>query len=222
MKKFTILVIALLLCVPSIVQSGRKRAPKSGKIIDNVFTDTKYNFQITVPEGWETKRFKKDDFSRLSIKKPKSKLKKMASGLQRQVDGPQVNFWILKSELVYTDFIDSLLSDEYSSKLKKAFIKGIHPRWETGIFYNFTTDRKRQFKQFGHKTVMWNGFIEYTHISTNMYGVDNIKRKYGGTIYIMENKNGLMLLISVVSHKEVIKEVIEELQPILNSLKWNK
>ena len=64
MKRFLIILLALLVCIPSVY--ARKKSKKSGVIEDNIYTDAEYDFTIKILENWEAKLQKPKKMIRLA------------------------------------------------------------------------------------------------------------------------------------------------------------
>lgn len=223
MKKLAIFIIIILL-IPNVALSGRKRGEKSGKLKNSLYTDHKYNFKITIPDGWKSKTYKANSQARLALMQNDFKWYKKQTArwatnfLNRKEysNAPLVNIWIVETEKTYSDFLNSLLANDHASKFKDNLIKFIRPIWDEAFFERFVTKSKKKLKFDGHKALSWHGSYLYTFTLVE----NKLDVTYGGAIYAIENDKGSILLITIRTEKEFIDEILEELQPMLSSLSW--
>ena len=121
MRKITIFFLILMICSPIVF--ARKPKDKAGKVVDRVFTDKKYNFQLTITDLWKYKVNKNKNNFRLVLTKAKYEIPSDYKDAPDYTMIPRINVFADTTSLSVPAFIDSLLSDSFKSKQKKEIYK---------------------------------------------------------------------------------------------------
>jgi len=111
MKRLLIVFLALLICVPSVL--ARKKSKKSGVIENNVYTDAKYNFQVTILENWEAKLQKPKKMHRLELTQKNHEIPPELMQFPSMAMVPVLNFHIGEVDMPPAVYVDSLVSKSY-------------------------------------------------------------------------------------------------------------
>ncbi|UCD17738.1 MAG: hypothetical protein JSV44_02215 [Candidatus Zixiibacteriota bacterium] len=214
MKRFLIVCLALLACFGTV--SARKKSPKSGKIENNVYTDSKYNFQLTLLENWEAK-----------LQKPKKKLRLVLTQNDHEIPGelmqfpsmakvPGLDIYIVKVPFTPAAFVDSLVSNSYKSKIKKEVLKDLIALEETVVFDGLTTEKKRGVKIDNKQAFQWEGVSHYT----KKLGMgETIPRTYAVALTAIKNGDNMMVFV-LECERTFFHKIIKEVTAMIESLKW--
>jgi len=122
MKNLMIVVLLMALAVPSALA---KRPPKdrAGSLKDNVYTDKKYSFQMTLNDGWKTKVRKNKESFRLIMLQKTYDIPPIYSEAPDYTLVPRAVLWAGETPLSPFAFVDSLLSDTYKSDQKGEILR---------------------------------------------------------------------------------------------------
>ena len=185
---------------------------------DNVYTDAKYSFAITLDEEWKAK-----------VKKAKSSIRVVATQKNFQVPADYIDtpdYTKVPRIVIYADttsmdigaVIDSLVSETYESEQKKAMLKEFEILFEQELI---PQDKKR-FKVAGQKAFSWKARAMYTKevaTSASSMGGKRVKGSYGGAI-IAVKKDDLMVVFYVDSEWQYFADIYKTTLQFANSIKW--
>jgi hypothetical protein len=108
-KKCSVITLAVLLAF--CVADARKRKPRSGKVVDNVYQDAGHGFGVTFPENWDPKTHKGDGIIRLTLVqkdfKPDSLFNRGWNEMTFKplASHPLIELWIVQTQLEEEAFV---------------------------------------------------------------------------------------------------------------------
>lgn len=195
MKRLIIILAALLIAAP--LTFARKPKSKSGNIENNVFTDKKHNFKITILDDWKYSIRKNKDVFRIVLTKKNYEIPPDYLNSPDYTMVPRITLWVGEETMSPFQFIDSLLSDSYKSDNKKEIEKEfdiLHDNIsEQGdIRQKLSTRKKKALEIGGKKAFLWTGQMIYRKDiaeSASSIGGKRVNGKYGGAIVIIKEKN---------------------------------
>ena len=215
---YTVSIIALIcmLFVPT-VDAGRK-VKKSGKVIDNVFTDSKYSFSITLNEEWKAKTQKAANSARLIITQKNFAVPTDYINAPDYTKVPRIAIYADTTSMDIGAFIDSLASDTYESDQKKDVLREFEILYEPEL----VPQDKKRFKVAGKKAYSWKARAMYTKevaTSASSMGGKRVKGSYGGAI-IGVKKDDLVVLFHVICEWQYFKDIYSTTVLFANSIQW--
>ena len=215
---YTVSIIALIcmLFVPA-VDAGRK-VKKSGKVIDNVFTDSKYSFNITLNEEWKAKTQKAANSARLIITQKNFAVPTDYINAPDYTKVPRIAIYADTTSMDIGAFIDSLASDTYESDQKKDVLREFEILYEPEL----VPQDKKRFKVAGKKAYSWKARAMYTKevaTSASSMGGKRVKGSYGGAI-IGVKKDDLVVLFHVICEWQYFKDIYSTTVLFANSIQW--
>ena len=99
-----------------------KKKPKSGEVDGRVFTDSKFDFSITLPEGWKISvKRKKSPLRFVSLKKDYA-IPMHFRVAPNYTEIPKIKMYVDTSSLDVRDFVDSLISKTFDSPQKREIV----------------------------------------------------------------------------------------------------
>lgn len=218
----TILIGILVLLTAVSVAEARKKRKKAGRVVDNVYTDNRYNFQFTIDEGWgyRVRADKKDNRLALVQKNPQIPPEYMEAQDYTMI--PRLVMYVGKSNVRAFPFLDSLLSDTYKSDQKKEILK------ECEIMINdphreaVVPRKKSTLNIGGERGVSWSGqakYVKEVSKSASSQGGKRVYGSYGGAIWVIQHE-GTVIVFNLISEWNYFAEVKAEARQMILSLKW--
>lgn len=225
MKKILIAIIITALSV-SIVHARRK-SDKAGSVKDNIYTDKKYDFKLTLNDAWK-----------LKVKANKSNFRLVLVQKNYEVPGdyietpdytmvPRIVLWVDTSTNTVFSFMDSLLKRDYSSDQKKELFKEFEILMDEiseqgNIREKRTTRQKKALKIDGNKALLWTGQMRYRKeiaLSASSLGGKRVTGAYGGAI-IGIKKNGHLYLFHMICEWIYFQSNLQKAMEIITSIDW--
>ena len=227
LKRIIIILLAIFICLPSVY--AKKKKPKSGKIRDGIFTDSKYKFQLTIPDKWSAKTQKDKSNYRLILLQKNYEIPSIYMDVPDYTLIPRISVYVCESPMSPFQFLDSLISDSYSSDLKKDIYKEFeilnYRSVGDGTKREKTTSRPRGTLNFNDiKGIYWHGLSKYTKTITttsSSAGGKRVSGKYMGGIGIIR-MDGKLLLFHVMCESEYFKPVWEQTETFIKSLQFKE
>lgn len=222
LRRLSILLLALAICVPG--AGARKKKPKSGKVENSIFTDANYGFQLTVMDGWNSRLRKLDDPYRLVLIQKNYQIPPDYIEAPDYTMIPRLTVFVAETHVSPFEYLDSLLSDSYSSKEKKEIMKEFEI-----INDNFVGDgeredvitRKRKSYRVGeNKGVLWQGkaqYIKLVQIAGSTAGGIRVYGAYRGGIVILPIGKTHLVLFHVICEDQYFPVVWAEVRVIIDS-----
>lgn len=224
MKKVLIVCLTIFLVLPSVFAARKK--DKAGKIENDVFTDKKYNFQLTLPDTWKVKVKKNKDNYRMVLTQVDYAIPPDYNNAPDYTMIPRTVVFVGETKLSTAAFIDSMISNSYKSDIKKDIYKEfeiLSPPVGSGFKAEKLVPRKRKSIQIGNvKGTRWTGRLKYTNevaVSASSMGGKRVKGAYGGMIVAIK-KDDTILLFHTISEWIYFENIAAEIFGVINTLKW--
>ncbi len=224
LKRLIILLVVVCVCMPSIY--AKKKKPKSGKIKDGVFTDSKHDFQLTIPENWSGKTQKDKSSYRLILVQKNYQIPTIFMDAPDYTYIPRISVFVGESNYSPFQLLDSLINDDYSSEMKKEIFKEFeilnYRSVGDGTTRKKTTTRSRGTLNFNDfKGASWYGLSSYTKNVTQSASSAAGKRvsgKFMGGLGIIKIDKNKLVLFHVMCESDYFKTVWAETESIIRSL----
>jgi hypothetical protein len=213
MRYLISIILAILIVVPQ--GYAKKKRSKAGKISDNIYKDIKYNFQFELPENWNRKVQKEKSNLRLilSQKDPKVPDELMMTPDYAMI--PSFFIYINESPLDPFEFIDSMVSETYKSKIKDDIYMDLIPDDENIKFNGIKTAKIRKVTLDEKTGINWLGTASFTFESGSQ------KKNFTYTTFcISVKKENDLLLFMGQCETQFGEEISGILLKMANSLKW--
>ena len=216
LRKLLVVLMLLLVVVPAV--EARRRTPTAGNIEDDVYTDSKYDFQLTIPEGWKPSVNKEGDHARLVLTQKKYDIPLDYINVPHYTWVPTLTVFVDTAEMNLHIFIDSLLTKEYDSDTKKA----IEKEFEFLSQQEIIPKGRTRLEVAGESGVLWIAQAKYTKIvqtSASSVGGKRVYGNYGGAIAAVEH-NGHMYMFFLMCEWNYFDSIMAEVEQIISSLKF--
>jgi len=225
MRKIVILFMLSFL-VTSVGYARRHRA-KAGKVSKNVYVDSKYDFKLTLQDGWRYKIFPNKSNFRLVMTEVNYDIPPVYLSASDYTKIPRLVIYADTTSLSAAAFIDSLVSNTFKSKQKKEILK------EFEILSNFTgisgftaeklVQRKREvIRVSGARGTLWTGQVKYRNevsTSASSIGAKRVYGAYGGAIIGIKKGNDI-ILFHLITEWNYFDNILKEVTKMVNTLQW--
>lgn len=219
MRTILVAALALLVAVPSADAARRKK--KAGDIDKGVYEDFKYDFTIKVSDEWKVRTYPDESNTRLVMTQKNYGIPTHYQGVEDYTQVPRIVLYADKSDMNVQAFLDSLLSESYSSDQKGAMLNE---------FEILTRDErpdakgKKPMTVNGHRAMVWRGQVKYVkniQRSSTSIGGERVHGAYGGSIFAV--KSGDHLLVGhLICEWEFFQDVEKEFMAMMETVKWPK
>ena len=214
MKRLIIFSLAILICLPTAF--ARRKKKKSGVIENNVYTDAKYDFKLTLLENWDRELQKPDSDFRIVLNQKEHEIPPDLMQFPQLAEVPELKVFSCKQTMDPKVFIDSLVSPTYSTDTKKELFKDLVALKEKVEFTGFKTTQRMSIKIDDKKAAKWEGTTNYI----NDLGMgETIPRTYAFGIVCVQNGEE-MLIFTLSTEQMFFQEVLKEAMTMIESLKW--
>ncbi len=99
--------------------AGAKKIEKAGKIADGTYIDSEFGFSFEVPDEWDSSIKKDKSAVRIALTKKEYDIPLHFQHVPSYTTIPKITVYADTTSLALNQFIDSLLSDKYSTSQKK-------------------------------------------------------------------------------------------------------
>lgn len=226
MKRFIVFCLLFALAAPCI--NARKPKKKAGEVEGQVYRDETYNFELTLPENWKYRINKVKENFRMTLTQKNYEVPPDYLDAPDYTQVPRFVVYADTSTMAPLPFLDSLLSDSYSSDQKKEMLK------EFEILHDYTEGRdevvprsRKPITVNDNKGVLWTAQGKYVKevslsSSSNATDADYNKRVYGayGGIIAAVRKDNQIVVFHLICEWAYFPTVFEEVMTIINTLKW--
>ncbi len=213
MRYLISIILAILIVVPQ--GYAKKKKAKAGKISDNIYKDIKYNFQFELPENWERKVQKEKSNLRLLLTQKDPKVPDELMMTPEYAMVPSFFIYINESPLKPSEFIDSMISETYKSKIKDDIYMDLIPEDDNIEFHGLKTSKIRKITLDEITGINWLGTASFTFES----GTHKKNLTYT-TFCIAVKKEKNMLLFLGRCEIQFVDEISGILLNMANSLNW--
>lgn len=156
--------ILLVIVLSLSVNAGRKRGERTGKIVDNTFTDSEFQFSITLYDKWKGTLGKAGDTCRLKIVD-----KYMGEAFERTggtdawyLSAPsKVELWAFDCPDSVRELIYVIVSDNSTNPLHKPYKKAIQCNEAGAVFQAIVDSRWDSDGPPDNRWLVWSGLYRY-------------------------------------------------------------
>jgi len=200
MRRLMIMLLVLLVAAPA--GFARRKKKKAGSVEDQVYVDTKYDFQLTLPEGWKYKVGDEDDHFRLYLTQKDFEVPPYYLDAEDYTLVPKIVVWVDTTTMGATPFVDSLVSDTYESDQKKEILKEFEllnaSSAGSGTYRDPLVPMGRRIVQVGDlKGVRWAGrctYMKEVALSASATGSGKrVRGAYEGTVTAIKKGNVIVV-----------------------------
>ena len=214
---FVISVIFLLVNFVPVVQ-----AENAGKVEKNVYTDSRFGFQVTALSNWKVKSEKEPSLNRVVMTQKNYKTTNMPGGSKYNSAIPTILILADTTSLSLKQVEESLLGKgDFLSKKNEFMIKlDLIPNSEYAEIHDITVDsipaRDYTLKQPYKKTG------EDLRVHDSMYGTSVIIQDYLAGHVVLFKKDKNIFVMQFTSEREFFYPNDAEFQRIMDSWKFTK
>lgn len=227
MRKIVIVITMGILLVASV--DARRPKDRAGKVDDGVYVDKKYKFQLTLPDDWKSKVGDNEDKFRLTVSQTTFEIPPHYSDSKDYTKIPRTVVYVDTTSMNVTEFVDSLLSESYSSDQKKEVYKEfeILNKYSggSGLTREDLVQRTRKPMDLaGERGFLWAGKVKYRNEISETATDAGGKRVYGGYFgsIIAVKKGNMIILMHTICEENYSDNIMAEAMKMANSLKWTE
>jgi len=216
MGRFLLIILALAMVAP-VAQAGRKKA-KAGEIKENVYTDAKYGFRLTLHENWKPRINDADDAARLVLTQRNYAIPTKYKDAPDYTKIPRLVVYVDTTSMSAPVFIDSLISPDFKSKQKSAILGEFEFLQEKEI----APKGKARIELAGTTGFFWKGQSKYMKEIVESVSATTGKREYGnygGAIYAV-NRDQNIILFHFMCEWEFYETVMTEVESMIKSIEF--
>jgi len=225
MKKMIIVVLLLALAAPNVL--ARRPKDKAGTLKDNVFTDKKFAFQLTLSDSWKVKVGKNKDNVRLIMLQKTYDIPPIYSEAPDYTMAPRVVLWAGETPWSAFAFVDSLLSETYKSKQKSDMLREFEILESgysegSGSREDVVAKSRKTIKIGEDRAVLWTGQVKYMkQISTSNLsaGGRRVRGEYMGAVVAVKHDD-VVLAIHLITEGQYFGGILDELMVAIKGLNW--
>ncbi len=217
LKSFLTILLSMILLF-SLADAKKKKKDRAGYIKNGVFTDTIYNYQFTMPEYWKAKIQKKTETIRVNLttKGINDRVERDSTDIYKEGYVPLASFWVIENSNSCFDIMDSIVKPGSKHALTKQILELIKPEWKID-FDGIHTSRQRKIEIGGKEGVSWIGAFRYSFRSVRQ----RLDNSQGGSLILIDIDDKHKMLIVVRSDAQRQVDVLRELKPAFESLKFD-
>jgi len=211
---FLISVFLLLLLVSPLMA-----AKKAGEITEGVFTDNDFNYSFKVPESWSDNIRKSTSPLRINLhQKDYPVPRDYIGGNEDYAQVPTMVIFVDTTSLSAKAFTDSLLSESFSSKQKKFFLKNMRL---FGRYYEVLKRREYTFQD--NLAVLLDARQQYSREIQSSSGSDkaDIVNDYVGGGLFITVRDGIVFILEMEYEYQFHGTYQEVRNFLLETLKFN-
>ncbi len=225
MKKLILACLIVTLAAPGL--QARKKKDQAGKVQDKVFTDNKYNFSISINEGWKYKiQLDKSNF-RLVLTQKNFEVPTDYRNASEYTKVPRIVFYADTTSMGAMAFLDSLLSGTYASHQKKEILKEFEilndQAIEEGTEREKTITKRRTTLSVGGQVgAIWQGKSNYRKPIPHPSDINKgmmVSAAYGGGI-VIARKDNTVVLCHVICEFDYFDDIMKEMMEMITSITW--
>jgi hypothetical protein len=214
MRKLLIFGLIFLICLPSIY--ARRKRPTSGTVDNNVYTDDKYDFKLTILDNWDPEVQKPDDRVRLVLVQKDHKIPPELMPYPQLAEVPRVEIYVSEVPFSPPAFVDSIMRDTYKSDVKSEIMHRLYALEENVTFDGLKKSRQEPIEIDGKDAIRWEGTA---HFTVRQGTHDFTRRSYAVGLFAVKNGD-LMMTFTLTCEGMFFPEILEEVKKMVHSLKW--
>lgn len=224
-----VLFFTLLGVLVAAAVTARRPRDKAGTITDGVYTDKKFNFQLTLNDGWKCKVSDNEDAYRLTLTQVNYEIPPNYLDAEDYTKIPRTVVFVDTTTLGVSAFLDSLLSDSYKSKQKDEIMKEFEILNNSSAGSGMTREDviptgRRYMDVAGERAVVWTGKVKYRNEvsqSASSIGAKRVYGGYGGCI-IGVKKDNHIIVFHTICEENYFDTIMAEASRLAGSLKWSQ
>ncbi len=225
MRRFVIAALILIIAVPAL--QARRVKEKAGAIKDGTFTDKKFGYSLVLNDDWKVKVNDNEDNYRLILTKVKYDIPPDYMDTPDYTKIPRLVVYADTTSMTPEVFIDSLVSETYSSSQKNDILKDFEILSRhiggSGFTQEDLVPRNKNLVELdGQRGELWTGQIKYKNdvaVSASSLGGKRVNGAYGGAIVAVKNGNTI-ILFHIMTEWNYFDHELKDAMTIIKSLKW--
>jgi len=228
MRKVVIALILLAIMAPAI--NARRPKDKAGLFKDNVYRDKKYDFELTVPDGWKCKVMKNDDSFRFTLIQNSFEIPSYYIDAPDYTQIPRTVVFVDTTSMSARVFLDSLVAEDYRSDQKKEILKEFdilnRQSAGSGMTREDVVSRKKKRLNVGDlKGMYWTGQVNYRNeVAESSSSVNAAKRVHGalGGLIVTIKKENTIMVFHTICEWTYFEGIRGQMLDMVNTLKWGE
>ena len=225
MKRLIIALLIVAVAVPCL--QARRPRNKAGDVKDKVYTDKKFNFNMTLNDEWKYKIRKNDDNFRIVLVQKNYEIPPDYLDAPDYTMVPRLVLWVDETKQSVFTFMDSLLSESYSSDQKKELLREFdilndNISEKGNIREKLITRKKKALEIAGSKALMWTGQMKYRKEvaeSASSLGGKRVIGAYGGSMVGIK-KDDNIYVFHLICEWNYFESNMAKAMEIINSINW--
>ena len=220
MRRLLLLFLMLALCAPNI--AAKRKKDKSGSIKSQVFTDKKYDFQLTIDEGWKPKVMDNNNSFRLIMVQKNYEIPPDYLDNEDYTQVPRLVVWADTSSAGAFAALDSLFSDSFNSDQKSDMLKEFEILHNSPDRESLIPKGRKTLEIAGEKGIRWVGYSRYMKevaLSASSSAGKRVRGAYGGTIVAVK-KGDLLIMFHMMCEWQYYPQVDAQVMAMVQSLSW--
>jgi hypothetical protein len=206
---------------------ARRPRDKAGEVKDDVYSDKEYNFKLTLNDKWKYKIKDNDDKFRLVLVQKNYEIPPDYLDAPDYTMVPRLVLWIDTTSMSAFAFMDSLLSETYSSEQKKELLREfdiLNDNISEGgnSREKLVTRKKRALELGDNKALEWTGQMKYRKEvaeSDSSIGGKRVIGAYGGSMVgIKEGDN--IYVFHLICEWNYFESNMAKAMEIIESITW--
>ncbi len=215
MKRLVIVLLAILICVPSIY--GRRVRPKSGEIDDGVYKDAKYELKFNIHDNWKADLQKPDSDMRLELAQQDYEIPPELMNMPQKTRIPILQIFMHEvPDKTPAVFIDSITSYTYNSDVKDDLMQDIIVLEERVEYEGLKKTNDYSTKIDSLPAFIWEGtanFSEYSDMTTSF------DRSFGVALIAVKHENNMLSFV-VSCEGMYLPDIMKEVKAMAESIEW--
>ncbi len=217
MKRFLVMVLALVICVTA--AEARRKKDVAGAIQDGVYQDNRFGFKMTVRANWQPRVKKDEENHRLILTQKNAEAPPHFQSAPDYTYIPRLVIWADTSSLSPAAMLDSLQSPSFKSKQKKDIMSEFEFLQQSEII-----PKDRKLPTIAGKTgLVWEGETKYrkevqasqaSSAGVLVYG------GYSGYIVGVRSDKGVLVMMQLMCERDFHERIYAEAVEMINTLEW--
>jgi hypothetical protein len=224
MKKVVISFLTIMAAVSG-AHAGRQK-DLSGTVENNVFTDKKYNYTLTLNENWKYTLQKNEENFRLLLIQRNYEIPAGYVNAPDYTQIPRIVLWSDTTSLHPFAFLDSLVSDGWRSPQKKELLKefeiiNVVPAAGTSREAAIPRGRK-PVDVGGEQGVLWQAkskYVKEIELSAGAQAGTRVNGAYGGAIVAVKHDNRIFVF-HLMTEWDFFEPILQQALGIIGTMKF--
>lgn len=224
MKKRMVTLLIILASVSSVFAARQKDL--SGKVENNVFTDKKYGYSMTLNDNWKYTLQKNDDNYRLLLIQRNYEIPAGYINAPDYTQIPRIVLWTDTTSLHPFAFLDSLVGESWRTEQKKELMREfeiLNAMPAAGSRREAAIPRGRKPVDVGgEQGLLWQARSKYAkeiETSAGSLAATLVNGSYGGAIVAVK-KNDRIFVFHLMTEWDFFEPILQQALGIIGSLKF--